>query len=67
MRHYLMSDFAQFLREGRGDVRITKANDVRVLDDAKELFRGEIEKKRGKKRPALRKVRIVITHSLTSQ
>lgn len=35
------------VREGRGDVRITKANDVRVLDDAKELLKGEIEKKRG--------------------
>jgi hypothetical protein len=40
------------LREGRGDVRITKANDVGVLDDAKELLRGDIEKKRGKRRPA---------------
>jgi len=40
------------LQEGRGDARITKANDVRVLGDAKEVLRGEIEKKRRKKRPA---------------
>jgi hypothetical protein len=40
------------LREGRGDVRITEANDVGVLDDAEELLRGDIEKKRGKRRPA---------------
>ena len=37
---------------GRGDVRITKAIDVGVLEDPKELPRGDIEEKRGKKRPA---------------
>lgn len=40
------------LREGRGDVRVTEANDVGVLDDAEVLLGGDIEKKRGKKRPA---------------
>ncbi|KAI0273952.1 hypothetical protein BGY98DRAFT_936205 [Russula aff. rugulosa BPL654] len=39
-------------REHRGDIRITKADDVRVLDDTEELLRGKIEKKQDKKRPA---------------
>jgi hypothetical protein len=46
-----MSDFAQFY-EGRGGVRITKANDVRVLADAKELLR------ESEARSSLRKVRM---------
>ncbi len=52
MRDYLMSDrFCPILiTSGPRNARITIANDVWVLDDPEELLRGEIEKKRGKKR-----------------
>ena len=39
-------------REHRGNIRITKADYVRVLDDTEELLRGKIAKKQDKKRPA---------------